>query len=75
MLICIYCVIFITRLRVSFCIKLKKKKKKKTMLKGKKFYKKLIQDYLKFFLLVLTSLKMSGNLKNGQFLVGESKTF
>ena len=45
------------------------------MLKGKKFYKKLIQDYLKFFLLVLTSLKMSGNLKNGQFLVGESKTF
>ena len=29
MLICICCVIFITRFRVSFCIKLKKKKRMK----------------------------------------------
>ena len=75
MLICICCVIFITRLRVSFCIKLKKKiekKEKKTMLKGEKAYKKLIQDCLKFFLLVFISLKMRGNLKNDQFLVEEN---
>ena len=35
MLICICCVIFVTRFRVSFCIKLKKKdnKKKKILIK------------------------------------------
>ena len=45
------------------------------MLKGEKVYKNLIQDWLKSFLLVFTSLKMRGNLKNDQFLVEESKTF
>ena len=42
------------------------------MLKGEKAYKKLIQDCLKFFLLVFISLKMRGNLKNDQFLVEEN---
>ena len=34
MLICIYCVIFITWIRVSFCIKLFKNNKKKTWKKN-----------------------------------------
>ena len=43
MLICICCVIFITRLRVSFCIKLKKKKIKKKKISKKAILKQIVR--------------------------------